>query len=128
MKFRFVPLLFLMTACDGGDVEYSAEADAGLDVPPPTLAPMEHCYGVAVEGKGHGPNGPDTSEVDFQGNAWTYVKAGTCRETVVAANNGQARRGSLTPLWRDRPVGPWMDAEAIEDLRDKQRAEAANGT
>jgi uncharacterized membrane protein len=123
MKFATLPLLLLLVACDGGDVDYSADADAGLNVPPPTLAPMEHCYGVAPAGKGHGPDGPDTSEADFQGNAWTYVKAGTCRDALVAGG----RKGSLTPLWRDRPVGPWMDADAVADLRAKQLAEATNG-
>lgn len=101
------PLLFLIAACDDGDLDYTAEADAGLNVPPPTPAPQEHCYGVALAGKGHGPNGPDTSEVDFQGNAWSYLKAGTCRDTVVAGG----RRGSLTPLGRDRPVNPWIGEE-----------------
>lgn len=120
MKCAPVLLLVLLAACDGGEVDYSAERDPLLHVPPPTRAPMEHCYGVAPAGKGHGPNGPDTSEVDFQGNAWTYVKAGTCRDVEVAGG----RRGSLTPLWRDRPVGPWMDASDVEKLRERQRAEA----
>ena len=123
MKFWFAPLLLLLAACDGGEVDYSAERDPSLNVPPPSLAPMEQCYGVAPAGKGHGPDGPDTSEVDFQGNAWTYVKAGTCRDREVAGG----RRGSLTPLWRDRPVGPWMDAADVEKLRERQRAEAADG-
>lgn len=123
MKFWFAPLLFLIAACDGGKVDYSAERDPSLNVPPPTRAPMEHCYGVAPAGRGHGPNGPDTSEVNFQGNASMLVKMGTCRDTEVAGG----RRGSLTPLWRDRPIGPWMDEQAIKDLRAKQAAEAADG-
>lgn len=121
MKFPIAPLLLLLAACDGGDVTYSAEADAALNVPPLTAAPMEHCYGIAPAGRGVGPMGPDTSEVDFQGDAWAFVKAGTCRATLVAGG----RKGSLTPLWRDRPVGPWMDEEAVGQLRARQRAEAA---
>lgn len=120
MKFWFAPLLLLLVACDGGDVDYSAERDSSLQVPPPKLTAREHCYGIAPAGKGTGPNGPDTSEVDFQGDASMLVKAGTCEGIVVAGG----RRGSLKPLWRDRPVGPWMDEEAIARLRVQQKAEA----
>ncbi len=123
MKFWCLPLLLLLVACDG-DVDYTAEADPSLSVPPPTRAAMEHCFGIAPAGKGAGPHGPDTSEVDFQGDASMLVKAGTCKQTVVAAKDGQARRGSLKPLWRDRPVGPWMDAEDVTRLRAAQKAEA----
>ena len=123
MKFRFAPTLLMLAACDGGGVEYSAEVDPSLNVPPPTPAPMEHCYGIARAGEGVGPMGPGTSEVDFQGNAWVYVAAGRCRETTVAGG----RKGSLTPVWRDRPLGPWMEEEAVAKLRAKQKAEAADG-
>ncbi len=33
---------------------------------------MEKCYGVSMAG------GAVTSKVDYQGNAWKYVPAGTC--------------------------------------------------
>jgi uncharacterized membrane protein len=43
-----------------------------------------------------------TSKVDYQGNAWKYVPAGTCvTMELPAAADGMARMGSLTELKRD---------------------------
>jgi len=58
---------------------------------------MEKCYGVALAGKndckaGAGTTCAGTSKVDYQGNAWKLVKAGTC--THIKTPNGM---GSLTP-------------------------------
>lgn len=44
---------------------------------------MEKCYGVSLAGKndckaGAGTSCAGTSTVDYQGNAWKLVKAGTC--------------------------------------------------
>ncbi len=44
---------------------------------------MEKCYGVALAGKNDCKAGPGTtcagtSKVNYQGNAWKMVKAGTC--------------------------------------------------
>ena len=103
--------------CSGATVVEPWSATApGLT---PTLAAMEHCYGVAPAGKGTGPDGPETSAVDYQGDASMLVKAGTCEAIVVAGG----RMGSLKPLWRDRPVGPWMDEEDVARLRAAQKAE-----
>jgi uncharacterized membrane protein len=57
----------------------TAMADAG--------AQKEKCYGVALKGKNDCAAGPGTtcagtSKVDFQGNAWKYVPAGTCEKTA----------------------------------------------
>ena len=46
-------------------------------------AKMEKCYGVSMAGKNDCAAGPGTScagtsKVDFQGNAWKNVAAGTC--------------------------------------------------
>jgi uncharacterized membrane protein len=46
-------------------------------------ADMEKCYGVAMAGKNDCAAGPGTtcagtSKVDYQGNAWSLVPAGTC--------------------------------------------------
>jgi uncharacterized membrane protein len=43
----------------------------------------EKCFGVALKGKNDCKAGPGTScagtaSVDYQGNAWKYVPAGTC--------------------------------------------------
>lgn len=59
--------------------------------------PMEKCYGVSLAGKndckaGAGTSCAGTSRVDYQGNAWKLVKAGTC--TSIKTPKGT---GSLTP-------------------------------
>ena len=58
---------------------------------------MEKCYGVALAGQndckaGAGTSCAGTSHVDYQGNAWKLVKAGTC--TSIRTPKGH---GSLTP-------------------------------
>lgn len=60
------------------------------------------CYGVAMAGKNDCKAGPGTtcagsSTVDYQGNAWKNVDAGTCE--TMSLDGG--RMGSLTPLDRD---------------------------
>lgn len=47
------------------------------------MAGMEKCFGVAMAGKndckaGAGTSCAGTSKVDYQGNAWKNVPAGTC--------------------------------------------------
>lgn len=67
---------------------------------PPTAAQeagMEKCYGVAKAQQNDCKAGPGTScagtsKVDYQGDAWSLVKAGTC--TTIKTPNGM---GSLTP-------------------------------
>ena len=44
---------------------------------------MEKCFGVAMAGKNDCAAGPGTtcagtSKMDYQGNSWKYVPAGTC--------------------------------------------------
>ena len=61
---------------------------------------MEHCYGVALTGENDCAAGPGTScagtsSVDYQGDAWTYVPAGTCVDIETPYGNG-----SLTPIER----------------------------
>jgi uncharacterized membrane protein len=57
----------------------------------------EKCYGVSLAGKndcaaGAGTSCAGTSKVDYQGNAWKLVAAGTC--TQIKTPKGV---GSLTP-------------------------------
>jgi uncharacterized membrane protein len=67
----------------------------------------EKCYGVAPAGGNHGiGNGgaAGTSSVDFQGDAWVMVPAGTCLTMALPVQpDGTPRRGALEPLGRDRP-------------------------
>lgn len=76
---------------------------------------VEKCYGVSLAGKNDCAAGPGTtcagtSKVDYQGNAWTLVKEGTCEsaaptlikdsmETMMELPGD--RKGSLTALDRD---------------------------
>ncbi len=71
----------------------------------------EKCFGVSLAGKNDCAAGPGTtcagtSTVDYQGNAWTLVDAGTCTEIELPAMaDGTARMGSLEELERDLPAG-----------------------
>lgn len=62
------------------------------------------CYGVSLAGENDCAAGPGTtcagtSTVDYQGNAWTLVPAGTCEDMELPGD----RTGSLEPLDRDLP-------------------------
>jgi uncharacterized membrane protein len=67
----------------------------------------EKCFGVALAGQndcaaGEGTTCAGTSKVDYQGNAWKLVPAGTCLTMELpAAADGSARMGSLEKLDRD---------------------------
>ncbi|MEZ5606959.1 MAG: DUF2282 domain-containing protein [Burkholderiaceae bacterium] len=59
---------------------------------------MEKCYGVAMAGHNDCKAGPGTTcagtaKMDYQGNAWKNVPAGTC--TSIKTPHGM---GSLTPI------------------------------
>ncbi len=66
---------------------------------------QEKCYGVSLAGENGCAAGPGTtcagsSTVDYQGNAWTLVPAGTCETMEVEGG----RMGALEPLERDLPA------------------------
>lgn len=88
----------------------AAALTASLAAPAHAQA-KEKCYGVSLAGKNDCAAGPGTtcagtSSVDYQGNAWTLVEAGTCAEIELPAMaDGSARMGSLEPLERDLPQG-----------------------
>ncbi len=65
---------------------------------------MEKCYGVSLAGENDCAAGPGTScegtsTVDYQGNAWSLVPAGTCESIELP----DGRTGSLDALDRDLP-------------------------
>ena len=70
----------------------------------------EKCFGVSLAGEndcaaGAGTTCAGTSTVDYQGNAWTLVDAGTCAEIELPAMaDGTPRTGSLDELDRDLPA------------------------
>ena len=75
---------------------------AGAAIAAPAVAQtkpaMEKCYGVALAGKndckaGAGTSCAGTSKVNYQGNAWKLVKAGSCERTKTPKGHG-----SLSPI------------------------------
>ena len=63
-------------------------------------AGKEKCYGISLAGQndcaaGAGTSCAGSSKIDYQGNAWKLVPAGTC--THIETPHGV---GSLTPLSR----------------------------
>ena len=73
----------------------AAHAD---DMKKPGEVAMEKCYGVSMAGKNDCAAGPGTtcagtSTMDYQGNAWKYVPAGTC--ATIKTPKGM---GSLEPI------------------------------
>jgi uncharacterized membrane protein len=79
---------------------------------------QEKCYGISLAGENDCAAGPGTtcagtSTVDYQGNAWTLVEAGTCEDYATTAESeeyqlpamadGSPRMGSLEELDRDLP-------------------------
>lgn len=66
----------------GAALALSSQAMTAADTPA-----QEKCFGVALKGKndcaaGAGTTCAGTSRVDYQGNAWKYVPAGTCEQTA----------------------------------------------
>ena len=70
----------------------------------------EKCYGVSLAGQNDCAAGPGTtcagtSTVDYQGNAFKLVPAGTCESMEIEGADGMTRMGSLEELDRDLPNG-----------------------
>lgn len=66
----------------------------------PVNAGKEKCYGVSLAGQNDCAAGPGTScagtsKIDYQGNAWKLVPAGTCMQIETPFG-----KGSLEPVQR----------------------------
>ena len=75
-------------------------------VTPASAQSKEKCFGVALAGQNDCAAGPGTtcagtSKVDYQGNSWKLVPAGSC--TTMELPDG--RMGSMEALDRDLPQG-----------------------
>ena len=84
----------------------AAALAAHLATPAAADDAKEKCYGVSLAGQNDCAAGPGTtcagtSKVDYQGNSWKLVPAGTC--TTMELPDG--RMGSLDALDRDLPQG-----------------------
>ncbi len=89
---------FAFAAGEGGPLT-KAEVDAA------TGAGKEKCYGIALKGQNDCAAGPGTScqgtsTIDYQGNAWTFARSGTCTTLELPGD----RHGSPEPLTRDVPA------------------------
>ena len=86
-----------------------ASAVAGLSTNA-TAQANEKCFGISLAGENDCAAGPGTtcagtSTIDYQGNAWTLVPAGSCETMELpAAADGSVRAGSLEELDRDLPA------------------------
>ncbi len=79
---------------------------AAFAAAPAMAGGKEKCFGVALAGKndcaaGAGTTCAGTSKVDYQGNSWALVPAGTCATMDLP----DGRTGSLEALTRDLPAG-----------------------
>ncbi|WP_299419796.1 DUF2282 domain-containing protein [uncultured Shimia sp.] len=88
----------------------SAVATAlALQAAPADAAKKEKCFGITKAGENGCAAGPGTtcagtSTVDYQGNAWSLVEAGTCLDIELPAMaDGTPRTPSLEALPRDLP-------------------------
>ena len=72
-------------------------------------ADMEKCFGVALAGQndcaaGAGTTCAGTSKIDYQGNAWKLVPAGSCLTMELPKlEDGSMRMGSMAAVERDLP-------------------------
>jgi len=77
---------------------------------PATAQAKEKCYGISLAGQNECAAGPGTTcagtaVLDYQGNSWSLVDAGTCADVELPAMaDGTPRTGSLTALERDLPA------------------------
>lgn len=67
-------------------------------LPAEKMVGMEKCYGIALKGQndcaaGAGTTCAGTSTMDYQGNAWKAVPAGSC-----VSMNVDGHMGSLEPM------------------------------
>lgn len=87
---RPVPLLFLISESDIMDktsftlIAFASALIANATSAQAAPAPAkEKCFGIALKAKndckaGAGTSCAGTSTINYQGNAWKYVSAGTC--------------------------------------------------
>jgi uncharacterized membrane protein len=84
-----------------------AAALAGIASTATAETAKEKCFGVALAGQndcaaGKGTTCAGTSKIDYQGNSFKLVPAGTCLTMELPKmEDGMARMGSLEALDRD---------------------------
>jgi uncharacterized membrane protein len=96
MKYQGIALATLALSALTTGVAAAADKAKDKDKAAADMPAMEKCYGVAMAGKndckaGAGTSCAGTSKVDYQGNAFKNVAAGTC--VTIKTPKGM---GSLT--------------------------------
>jgi len=85
-------------------------AAVAVNAAPAFAEDNEKCFGVSLAGQNDCAAGPGTtcagsSTVDYQGNAWKLVPAGSCETMEITdAADKMKRMGSLEALERDLPA------------------------
>jgi uncharacterized membrane protein len=96
---------------------------------------QEKCFGVSLAGENDCAAGPGTtcagsSSVDYQGNAWTLVPAGTCGDIELpdgrmAATDSELEEAGYIGIARDLPEGvpsdvvaQYISPEALASMAD----------
>lgn len=99
MNNRALLSLAIASAIGAGLMTHTDDAEA---------ARKDKCYGVSEAGKNDCKAGPGTtcagtSKLNWQGNAWKLVPAGTC-EDVVTPFGTQGSLSEITgqPGWKDK--------------------------
>ena len=103
-----------------------AAALGAVTTTPVSAQAMEKCYGVSLAGENGCAAGPGTtcagsSTIDYQGNAWTLVPAGTCAEIELPDGRMGESEASLEAdgyigLARDLPDG--LAEDVLAQYRD----------
>ncbi len=88
----------------GAAIALSAAATVATTSATAAAPAMEKCYGVALKGKNDCAAGPGTScagtsTVNYQGNSWKHVAAGTC---VKMGGTLEAHAGNAKPVAKRR--------------------------
>ncbi len=96
----------------------AAVAAHGVGTAQAQEATQEKCFGISLAGENDCAAGPGTtcagtSTIDYQGNAWSLVPAGTCTQystmseddmfMLPAMEDGTPRDGSFAEMVRDLP-------------------------
>ena len=83
---------------------------------------QEKCYGVSLQGENNCAAGPGTtcagtSTLDYQGNAWSLVAAGTCETMTLPADaDGNARHGVTDATLTAGEYGPGINRDLPANL------------
>jgi uncharacterized membrane protein len=100
-----------------------AAAVSAYAAAPAQAQAQEKCFGVSLAGENDCAAGPGTtcagtSTVDYQGNAWTLVDAGTCTEIELpdgrtGVTAAQLEEWGFNGIQRDLPDDPSLTEDVL---------------